>query len=293
MVQCFDQLHAEGYLVSRPGSATRVATTARPAAPAAPARRTAPRPAVDFVPAVPDLAGFPREDWAWAVREATREAPSAAFGYPEPAGPLRLREVLASYLNRVRGAAADPGRIVTCTGFSQGLVLALQALAERGVTRVGFEDPGYDETGTIAAAAAGVEVVPVPVDEHGVVVSALAATRVGAVVLTPAHQWPTGVVLSPPRRHALAAWASDAGALGRRGRLRRRVPLRPRARRRRTGTRARTRRPDRHGQQVARTGHADRLAGLPGRAGRRRSPTAKLEADRGSPALDQLALADA
>ena len=158
------------------------------------------------MPAVPDLAGFPRDDWAWAVREATREAPSAAFGYPEPAGPLRLREVLASYLNRVRGAAADPGRIVTCTGFSQGLVLALQALADRGVTRVGFEDPGYDETGTIAAAAAGVEVVPVPVDEHGVVVSALAATRVGAVVLTPAHQWPTGVVLgagAPPRARRL------------------------------------------------------------------------------------------
>jgi uncharacterized pyridoxal phosphate-containing UPF0001 family protein len=108
---------------------------------------------------VPDLAGFPREDWAWAVREATREAPTAAFGYPEPAGPSRLREVLAGYLNRVRGAAADPGRIVTCTGFSQGLVLALQALAERGVTRVGFEDPGYDETGIIAAAAAGVAVV--------------------------------------------------------------------------------------------------------------------------------------
>jgi GntR family transcriptional regulator/MocR family aminotransferase len=167
---------------------------------------------VDFVPAVPDLGSFPREDWAWSVREATREAPTAAFGYPEPAGPQRLREVLASYLNRVRGAAADPGRIVTCTGFSQGLVLALQALAARGVRRVGFEDPGYDETGVIAAAAAGVEAVPVPVDGHGVVVQALAATRVDAVVLTPAHQWPTGVVLSPARRHALAAWAANSGA---------------------------------------------------------------------------------
>ncbi|MET0524240.1 MAG: PLP-dependent aminotransferase family protein, partial [Nocardioides sp.] len=212
VVQCFDQLHAEGYLVSRAGSATRVAATARPAAPAAPARRTPPRPAIDFVPAVPDLASFPREDWAWAVREASRQAPTAALGYPEPAGPLRLREVLASYLNRVRGTAADPGRIVSCTGFSQGLVLALRTMADRGVTRVGFEDPGYDETGVIAADAAGVDAVPVPVDEHGVVVSALAATRVGAVVLTPAHQWPTGVVLSPARRHALASWATGSGA---------------------------------------------------------------------------------
>jgi GntR family transcriptional regulator/MocR family aminotransferase len=92
-------------LVSRPGSATRVATSARPAAPAVPTRRTAPRLDVDFVPAVPDLGGFPRDDWAWAVREAPRAAPSAAFGYPDPAGPPRLREVLATYLNRVRGAA--------------------------------------------------------------------------------------------------------------------------------------------------------------------------------------------
>jgi GntR family transcriptional regulator/MocR family aminotransferase len=78
--------------------------------------------------------------------------------------------------------------------------------------RVGFEDPGYDETGHIAAGWAGVQVVPVAVDEQGIRVDALAATGVTAVVLTPAHQWPTGVVLSPQRRHALASWAANNNA---------------------------------------------------------------------------------
>jgi GntR family transcriptional regulator/MocR family aminotransferase len=213
VVDCFDQLQAEGYLVARPGSATRVAPGAR-AVPAAP--RTPPpaaeRLTVDFLPAVPDLGSFPRTDWAWAVREACRYAPNALFDYGDPRGLEALRAVLAGYLGRVRGAAADADRIIVSTGFSQGLNLALSALARRGVRRVGFEDPGYDESGRVAAALAGVDVVPVPVDGQGVRVDALAATGVEAVVLTPAHQWPTGVVLSPGRRHALAGWAASRGA---------------------------------------------------------------------------------
>ncbi len=145
------------------------------------------------------MASFPRADWAWAVRETCREAPTASFGYGDPSGNEELRTVLASYLGRVRGAAADPGRIVVCSGFAQGLNLALSALAARGVQRVGFEDPGYDETSEIAAGWAGVERVPVPVDDQGVRVDALDAAGLSAVVLTPAHQWPTGVVLSPQR----------------------------------------------------------------------------------------------
>jgi GntR family transcriptional regulator/MocR family aminotransferase len=114
---------------------------------------------------------------------------------------------LASYLSRVRGAAADPERVVVCTGFAQGLNLALASLAALGVDRVAFEDPGYDETGRIAAGLAGIQLLPVPVDEEGVRVDALAAARVQAVVVSPAHQWPTGVVMSPLRRQALTNWA--------------------------------------------------------------------------------------
>ncbi len=116
--------------------------------------------------------------------------------------------MLAAYLRRVRAAAASPERIVVCTGFAQGLNLVLRALARSGVPLVGFEDPGYSVTVSTAAARAGISAVPVPVDESGVDVTALAATGARAIVLTPAHQWPTGVVLSAERRLALAEWAA-------------------------------------------------------------------------------------
>ncbi len=221
VVDCFDQLHAEGYLVSRPGSSTRVSPSPRAATAPVPRRPAPPGPAleVDFLPAVPDLGSFPRADWAKTVTEVCRTAPTASLGYGEPHGVAELRAVLASYLGRVRGAAADADRIVVCSGFSQGLNLALSALAARGVDRVAFEDPGYDETGRIASAFAGVTQVPVPVDDQGVRVDALAATRVRAVVLTPAHQWPTGVVLSPQRRLRAGRLVGRNRRVGRGGRL--------------------------------------------------------------------------
>ena len=212
VVDCFDQLQAEGYLETRPGSATRVSSTTHGPDRAPPRRLPVPaRPDVDFRPAVPDLASFPRADWARTVAEVCRDAPTAAFDYGDPRGSEQLRMVLASYLGRVRGADADPERIVVSTGFSQGLNVALAALAARGVTRVAFEDPGYDETSRIAADWAGVQVVRVPVDEQGIRVEELAAGPTGAVVVTPAHQWPTGVVLSPRRRLELTDWAARTG----------------------------------------------------------------------------------
>jgi GntR family transcriptional regulator / MocR family aminotransferase len=217
VVDCFDQLHAEGYLVTRGGSATRVSSAAQrspldapsPGKAATPFHPSQPMPRLvaDFLPAVPDLASFPRTDWARATAEVCRDAPTAAFDYGDPRGIQQLREVLASYLSRVRGAAADAECVVVCTGFAQGLNLAVASLAALGVDRVAFEDPGYDETGRIAAGFAGVQLVPVPVDEEGVRVDAIAAARVQAVVISPAHQWPTGVVLSPQRRQALTKWA--------------------------------------------------------------------------------------
>src|SRR5262249_9132532 len=110
-------------------------------------------------------------------------------------------------------AAATAERIVVCTGFAQGLNLVLRAIAAAGITRVAFEDPGYSRTVARAATSAGIDTVPVPVDESGVDVSALAATDARAVVLTPAHQWPTGVVLTPERRLELVRWAAERDAI--------------------------------------------------------------------------------
>jgi GntR family transcriptional regulator/MocR family aminotransferase len=232
MVQeCYGQLLAEGYLTSRTGSATRVAAisgqqaggqpAAGPAAaspaPLSPGRQPREPPLIaDFKPGVPDLSSFPRTDWAWAVKQACTKVASADLGYGDPRGSSVLREVLAGYLRRVRAAATSPERMIISTGFAQGVNLVLRALARQGgVTCVAFEDPGYgsaraDET-VRAALAMGISVSYVPVDEQGLVVSELVATGAQVVVVTPAHQSPTGVVLSPARRHALTDWARRGG----------------------------------------------------------------------------------
>ena len=212
VLECYGQLEAEGYLSTRIGSATRVAAGARPPAPKPAPPASVQRLSVDFRYGVPDLTGFPMRDWIWATAEAGRAAPTEAANYGDPRGSLELREVLASYLRRVRGSVTEPDGLVVCTGFAQGANLVFRALARSGVRRVGIEDPG-DRDLDAAAVRAGLEPVPVRVDERGVDVGALSASGAGAVVLTPAHQCPTGLVLAPDRRQALVAWATAADAV--------------------------------------------------------------------------------
>jgi GntR family transcriptional regulator/MocR family aminotransferase len=211
VLDSYRQLQAEGYLTARTGSATRVASSARP--PFSPVRepRPAERLAVDFLPGVPDLTSFPRRDWAWAVRESCRRAAAAELGYGDPRGSRWLREVLASYLRRVRAAAAEPEQIVVSSGYAQGLNLVLRALARSGVRQVAIEDPG-DLSNSAVTRRTGLDVLPIPVDGKGIVTEELATTAARAVVLTPAHQSPTGVVLAPERRLALLAWAAQRNA---------------------------------------------------------------------------------
>lgn len=212
VLECYEQLEAEGYLSAHVGSATRVAASA--VTPPAPTPEPAPAPklAVDFRSGLPDVTSFPMRDWLWALGKAGREAPAAAIGYSDPRGSAPLREVVAAYLRRVRGAAADPERIIVCAGYAQGINLVFRALASHGVRSAGIEDPGDSDNHDVARRA-GLEPIAVRVDEHGIDVDALVSSGVGCVVLTPAHQAPTGVVLAPERRQALIAWANDTGAV--------------------------------------------------------------------------------
>ena len=214
--ECYAQLLSEGYLISRTGSATMVAPGAQSSAARHAHARPPDRPLIaDFRSGVPDLASFPRTDWAWATREACASATTADLDYGDPRGSGPLREVLAGFLRRVRAADADSGRLIVCTGFAQGVILVLQALARAGLRRAAFEDPGYGtaETSEVfrAVGAKGLEVVRVPVDDLGIDVDALAASGARVVVITPAHQAPTGVVLAARRRHALVDWARSTG----------------------------------------------------------------------------------
>jgi len=165
----------------------------------------------DLRPALPALAGFPRRAWGAALARALRELPDERLGYPHPAGAPELRATLAAYLGRVRGVRTEPERIVVTSGFRQGLALLWEALAEQGARRVALERPGWRgwwET----ASAAGLEALALAVDDDGAVVGD-DALAVDAIGLSPAHQYPTGAVLSPERRSALVAWAQRTGGL--------------------------------------------------------------------------------
>ncbi|HTX29167.1 MAG TPA: PLP-dependent aminotransferase family protein [Streptosporangiaceae bacterium] len=217
--ECYGQLLSEGYLTSQVGSATRVAARAHPVpseSAQGPRPEPPPRLIADFRSGVPDLASFPRTDWVWATRRACDSVASADLDYGDPRGSTGLRTVVAGYLRRVRAAAAEPERVIVSTGFAQGLALVLRALARAGVRCAAFEDPGYGSAETDeslrAAQAAGLRLVHVPVDELGIDVAALEASDARVVVVTPAHQSPTGVVLAAGRRHALVDWASRTGA---------------------------------------------------------------------------------
>jgi GntR family transcriptional regulator/MocR family aminotransferase len=149
---------------------------------------------------------FPRRDWLAALRHALSTATAAELGsYPDPAGPPLLRTALSEYLGRVRGAIAPPERVIACAGVAQGMGLAAAALAASGVRRIAVEDPASPGTREVLAAN-GLKVEPVPVDRNGIDAAALSRSGAEAVLVTPAHQYPTGVVLSPQRRTALLAW---------------------------------------------------------------------------------------
>ncbi|PBC76413.1 GntR family transcriptional regulator [Streptomyces sp. TLI_235] len=212
VVEAYAQLVAEGYLVSTPGAGTRVADGITPRPPAPPPATTAPAVRYDLKPGTPDLALFPRAAWQTALRRALAATEHSALGYGDPAGHPALRAELAAYLGRVRAAAADPGRLTVVGGVAQGLALVVRRLVRHGHRTIAVEDPGSPGTFGLLRAH-GIEPVGVPVDQHGLDVDALAATGARAVLVTPAHQYPTGVVLAPERRAALIGWARRTGAL--------------------------------------------------------------------------------
>jgi GntR family transcriptional regulator/MocR family aminotransferase len=213
VVDAYAQLAAEGYLQTRRGGGTTV-TELEDAGTLAPAARpVAAPPRFDLNPFTPALAEFPRATWSAAVTRALRRMPDARLGQPDPAGTPELREALAGYLGRVRGLRASAGQVVVTCGARHGIGLVWTALAARGARAVAVEQPGWHGVRETVSAA-GLKAVPVGVDEGGLNVSALNRTAgVDAVAVAPAHQYPTGSVLSAQRRQALTAWARDGDRL--------------------------------------------------------------------------------
>jgi GntR family transcriptional regulator/MocR family aminotransferase len=194
-----------------------VGTVVAPCLPAAPILPPGPEPAT--LPAVPPFAMgtpaldlFPRTLWARLVTRAVRRLGPAGLAWHPPAGVPALREAIAAYLAVARGVACRPGQVIVTAGYQAALDLACRLLLRPG-DQVWFEDPGY-AFARAALVAAEARLVPVPVDEAGLVVAAgiAAAPAARLAVVTPTHQSPLGVALSGPRRAALLGWAARAGA---------------------------------------------------------------------------------
>lgn len=213
VVGAYAQLAAEGYLVTRRGAAPVVAALRRERAERE--RRADDVPAADaryvLRPDLPDLALFPRSRWLAAGRASLRAAPNADLAYGEPFGTLALRRRLAPFLARTRGVAATAERTGILAGSTQALHVLASVLREQGATRIAVEDPGHRWRAR-ALAAAGLEIVPVPVDQDGLRVDAL-PDDVAAVLVSPEHHFPTGVALAPTRRRELVAWAVTGSRL--------------------------------------------------------------------------------
>ncbi len=211
VVNAYGQLAAEGYLRLRQGSAPTVAQTfSRRRA------RLTEKPthasAINLLPDLPDFGAFPRDEWLRSYRAALKRAPDAALGYGDARGSETLRSVLADYLGRVRGVAAVPEQTLACGGFAQAIGVVCNVLRKTGRGVLAVEDPGHAAIRTVVERT-GIETVPIRVDEDGLDVAALEASRAKAVLVTPAHQFPTGVVLAPDRRAALIEWSQREGGV--------------------------------------------------------------------------------
>ncbi|MFB6839183.1 PLP-dependent aminotransferase family protein [Streptomyces sp. NPDC056361] len=207
VTEAYEQLTAEGYLRSDRGAGTWVGGAARSAVRGArDLARGAPGVRVDFRPGTPDLSLFPRAAWAAAQRSVLARLPHPALGYPDPRGLPELREALAAMLARRRGVVADPERLVVCSGVAQASTLLGFVLRARGLGAIGVEDPGSPEHGRLFAST-GMDTVWLPLDDEGLRPEELAESGVRAVVVTPSHQFPSGIGWSAERRAALLDWA--------------------------------------------------------------------------------------
>ncbi len=206
----YDQLVSEGYLDVRPRSAPLVASVVgvAPPDPELPPRTWQ----FDFIGTTPDVSLFPRRAWVRAVDRCLRSAPDLAFDYGDHRGRPELRQALAAYLARVRGVRIDPGRIVVTQGFTQALDLLGRVLSSQGRSIIAIETPSFPGAWAIVRQS-GLQVVGCPIDRNGLRVDQLDGLRADAVVVSPAHQFPTGAVLGPAQRVALVGWAARTGGL--------------------------------------------------------------------------------
>jgi len=239
ILNAYEQLLAEGYLVGRVGSGTYVApdlpddlleARARPAElrprrhgrllsrrGARLAATLHPLPTRDgvqraFRPGVAALDEFPREEWMRLVRKRGRQLPWKLLDYGESAGYWPLREAIAAHVRAARAVRCEADQIIIVSGTQQAIDLCARLLLDPGEA-AWIEDPGHLGT-RYALAGAGIRVIPVAVDDEGIdVADGIRRCKCARLCcVTPSHQYPLGSTLSLPRRLALLEWARKADA---------------------------------------------------------------------------------
>jgi GntR family transcriptional regulator/MocR family aminotransferase len=236
VLSAYDQLLAEGYVEGRTGSGTYVAKDI-PQPPIAPAvlktpgsksagrrlssagtrfrklaQNLSPPEHVPFSPGCCSVDAIMIASWRRVGSRQMKTLEKVNLHYADPIGELSLRIEVAQYLRAARAVRCEPEQVIIVSGAQQALDLSLRALVNTGDS-VWIEDPGYLGARAVMRAI-GAKLIPVPVDESGLVVSAgiAAEANARAAYITPSHQHPTGAVMSMRRRLELLAWARDHDA---------------------------------------------------------------------------------
>lgn len=195
--------------VPAPDARSPLPLDARESADAFGALRAVPA-ALDLSPGLPDLASFPRAAWLRAERDVLEGTPHRELGYADARGAPALRAAICGWVARTRGIDAAPDEVQVVGGVAQAIALFAHLTRESGTDTIAVEDP-CSLGARQQLQAWGVRTRGVPVDGEGIDVDALTVTGAQAVMTTPAHQFPTGVVLSGTRRRQLSAWARTGG----------------------------------------------------------------------------------
>ncbi|WP_248745404.1 PLP-dependent aminotransferase family protein [Pseudomonas sp. MWU12-2037] len=207
----YELLISEGYLTARGQAGTVIAldlpVKVAPSPSAESAAPTEQDQPLLLQMGLPALDAFPRKLWSRLITQRVRQTDIAGLGFSDPRGYAPLRSAVATYLGLYRGVQCTPDQVFICTGYNAVLELVCESLEMTG-QGCWFEEPGYVHARQMLLNR-GVQLVPVPVDadglrvEHGIRLNPTARLA----VVTPAHQSPLGVALSPERRKTLLDWA--------------------------------------------------------------------------------------
>ncbi len=160
----------------------------------------------DFSPSGVDMGMFPYNTWRKLMKEVLMDDNSEIFQKGDPKGDLSLRSAVRDYLHQSRGVNCHTSQIIIGSGMEYLLLLLAMIIGEP--VHVGMENPTYLQSYKVFEKL-GYPVTAISMDEGGIVVDELEKSGAEFAYVTPAHQYPTGIIMPVGRRHALLKWANE------------------------------------------------------------------------------------